>query len=94
MVRTRWSPLVCFAGLGPGEVSAGGRKLVGISQRRTRAAARFQCAVHGRFDGAAVAAMLRLQPAERASLAADLDASVAVVEHPLDDVLTALLAVL
>lgn len=33
----------CFAGVGPGEVVAGGRKLVGISQRRTRTGARLQC---------------------------------------------------
>ena len=39
MVCTAWSPLVCFAGIGPGEVLVDGRKLVGISQRRTRAAA-------------------------------------------------------
>jgi len=32
-----WSALVCFAGIGPGEVLDGdGRKWVGISQRRTR----------------------------------------------------------
>ncbi|CAN5846769.1 hypothetical protein BH20ACT4_BH20ACT4_01930 [soil metagenome] len=40
------SDLVCFAGLAAGEVTSGGDKLVGISQRRTRHAARFQCAVH------------------------------------------------
>jgi lipoate-protein ligase A len=45
MVRNRWSALVCFAGLGPGEVTAGGAKVVGISQRRTRHWARFQCLV-------------------------------------------------
>jgi len=33
----------CFAGMGPGEVVADGRKLVGISQRRTRTGARYQC---------------------------------------------------
>ncbi len=33
---------ICFAGIGPGEVLAGGRKLVGLSQRRTRDVARFQ----------------------------------------------------
>ena len=33
---------------GPARCCAGGRKLVGISQRRTRAGARFQCAVHVR----------------------------------------------
>ena len=35
---------VCFAGVGPGEVTVEGAKMVGISQRRTRNAARFQCA--------------------------------------------------
>ena len=37
MRSTPWSRLVCFDGLGAGEVLLGGRKLVGISQRRTRA---------------------------------------------------------
>lgn len=45
MVRTEWSRTVCFAGVGPGEVLVAGRKVVGISQRRTRAGSRFQCAV-------------------------------------------------
>jgi lipoate-protein ligase A len=35
--------LVCFVGVGPGEVLVGNSKLVGISQRRVRAGARFQC---------------------------------------------------
>lgn len=39
---TRWSPLVCFAGLGPGEVTVAGAKVVGLCQRRTRAGALFQ----------------------------------------------------
>ncbi len=48
--RSRWSDLVCFAGLGPGEVTrADGAKVVGISQRRTRACARFQCAALARW---------------------------------------------
>lgn len=34
---------VCFAGLGSGEVTLGGAKVVGLSQRRTRSGARFQC---------------------------------------------------
>lgn len=33
----------CFAGVGPGEVVAADGKLVGVSQRRTRHGARFQC---------------------------------------------------
>ena len=45
MIRSRWSPRVCFAGLGPGEVTVEGAKVVGMSQRRTRVGALFQCAV-------------------------------------------------
>ena len=44
LITTPWSKLVCFAGLGPGEVTVEGAKVVGISQRRTRAGALFQCA--------------------------------------------------
>ncbi len=40
------SRVVCFAGVGPGELqSPDGVKLLGLSQRRTRTAARFQCLV-------------------------------------------------
>ena len=39
--RDRWSDVICFAGLGPGEVRWKNRKLVGLAQRRTRAGARF-----------------------------------------------------
>lgn len=46
----RWGGLVCFAGRGPGEVFLGGRKVVGIAQRRTRAGARFQSALARRWD--------------------------------------------
>ncbi|MEZ5244419.1 MAG: hypothetical protein R2707_04915 [Acidimicrobiales bacterium] len=60
MESTSWSPHVCFAGLGPGEVTAEGRKLVGISQRRTREWARFQCLVHRRWDAEATFGLLTL----------------------------------
>jgi lipoate-protein ligase A len=50
MIRTEWSDLICFAGVGPGEVLVDGAKVVGISQRRTRAGARFQCAVMRTWD--------------------------------------------
>lgn len=40
-----WSDAICFAGLGPGEVTIGGRKVVGLSQRRTKEGALFQTAV-------------------------------------------------
>lgn len=92
--RTAWSDRICFAGVGSGEVTvAGGAKVVGLSQRRTRAAARFQSAVLGRFDVDAYAALLappRPTAAERATLAA----AVAPVTAPLAAVETALLAAL
>jgi lipoate-protein ligase A len=69
LVRTQWSDRVCFAGLGPGEVTRHGAKVVGISQRRTRHAARFQCAALLRWDAAALAPLLRLDDADVAALA-------------------------
>ena len=44
LITTPWSTLVCFAGLGPGEVTLEGAKVVGMCQRRARAGALFQCA--------------------------------------------------
>lgn len=48
MVSTDWSELVCFAGVGPGEVMNASRKLVGLSQRRTRRGVRIQALIYGR----------------------------------------------
>jgi lipoate---protein ligase len=62
LLRTRWSDLVCFAGFGPGEVRCRGAKLVGISQRRTRAGARFQCAVPVEWDPTPLADLLVARP--------------------------------
>ena len=50
MVTSPLARLVCFAGRGPGEVFVGPSKAVGISQRRTRDWARFQCALSLRWD--------------------------------------------
>ena len=57
---SRWSPAICFAGLGPGEVTVAGAKVVGVSQRRTTGAALFQ-----------TAALLRWSPADYLRLLAD-----------------------
>lgn len=51
--------VVCFASVGPGEVLHNGHKVVGISQRRTKDAARFQCTVFRRIDLELHAALLR-----------------------------------
>ncbi|HUQ39941.1 MAG TPA: hypothetical protein VM030_07270 [Acidimicrobiales bacterium] len=58
--RRPWSSQVCFAGLGPGEVTVGRRKVVGISQRRWREGARFHCAALLTWDPVAVVAALGL----------------------------------
>ena len=81
--RGAWGELVCFAGLGPGEVTIDGAKAVGISQRRTRAGARFQCAVHRRWDPDRLASLLAGPVDLR-------DVRVAEVDLAVDDLLAAL----
>jgi hypothetical protein len=41
---------VCFASAAPGEVFVGDNKLVGISQRRNREGARFQCVLYRQWN--------------------------------------------
>lgn len=70
LVRDRWSDLVCFGGLGRGEVAIEDqrgrrRKILGISQRRTRQAARFQCALLHHWDPAGLVSLLALTPDDR-----------------------------
>ena len=58
---TPWSPLLCFDGVGAGEVLVGDRKLVGISQRRTRHAARLQCCWYSTYDPSRLIDLLAAQ---------------------------------
>ncbi|MDG2907434.1 MAG: hypothetical protein P6D49_03940 [Acidimicrobiales bacterium] len=67
MVGGAWSEAVCFAGRGPGEVSVDGRKVVGISQRRTREGAWFQCAALLEWRPRELVDLLGLEPADRAA---------------------------
>jgi lipoate-protein ligase A len=57
---TQWSSLICFAGFGPGEVLVDGRKLVGISQRRTREGVRFQSLAYQHHDQRDLLELLRV----------------------------------
>ncbi len=66
MVSTEHSRLICFDGLGPGELTVDGAKLVGISQRRTRAAARLQCCWYTSYDPAAITQLLLGAPSSHA----------------------------
>ena len=90
MQRRAGYEAVCFAGVGSGEVlRADGAKLVGISQRRTREWALFQCAIPLRWDPAPLIDVLgpSAEPA-RAAPVATLEAAVATAAI---DALTALL---
>jgi lipoate---protein ligase len=79
MVRSAFSSLVCFAGVGPGEVLVGQRKVVGLSQRRTRNGARFQCAAYSMFDAQAITPLLELDAADATELSRWLQDSVGTV---------------
>jgi lipoate-protein ligase A len=72
MRRTAWSDRVCFAGLGPGEVTVEGRKVVGLSQRRTREAVLFQCCAVVRWEPERLLDLLVLEESERARAAEEL----------------------
>jgi lipoate-protein ligase A len=68
MRRNAWSPVVCFAGLAPGEVTLSGRKVVGVSQRRTPRAVLFQTAALVEWRADEYGSLLRSLPAPLADL--------------------------
>ncbi len=78
-VQGEWGRLVCFAGLNQGELLAGGAKVLGISQRRSMRAARFQSALLCKWHPEETTALLRLGSAEAESLLLHLKARVASV---------------
>lgn len=55
---------VCFAGLGWGELTVNGNKVVGLSQRRTRWGAKVQCLADLSGASALVADFIMLRPEE------------------------------
>ncbi|HVX22932.1 MAG TPA: hypothetical protein VHB02_16430 [Acidimicrobiales bacterium] len=73
---TAWSGLVCFAGMGPGEVAtADGRKVVGLAQWRSRQGALVHGCAYRHWDPAPLVDVAAVD--DRATAAADL-AEVAV----------------
>ena len=81
MIRTPLSDAVCFAGLAAGEVLANGRKIVGISQRRSREGARFQCVVYSQWDDSWLRCVPQLQNATSSVSACGLVDIGVRVEH-------------
>jgi lipoate-protein ligase A len=77
---TRWSSLVCFGGVGTGEVVTGdGRKVVGLAQRRNREGAWFHGACALRWDPVPLLGILAMAADERRAAADGLSAAVAGV---------------
>lgn len=66
LATTRWSGLVCFGGVGSGEVvTTAGFKVVGLAQRRNRDGALFQSACLLHWDAQPMADLLALPHPER-----------------------------
>jgi lipoate-protein ligase A len=69
--------LVCFSGRGPGEVFRAGRKLMGISQWRSREGSLFHSCAYTHWDPAPLVELFDLDPSTRESLVTDLARSAA-----------------
>lgn len=92
-----WARLVCFAGIGSGELLVDGRKVVGLSQRRTRTTARYQSLVY--LDDRAVGEVVELlaEPAgeaDRRALRAWLGGRAQAVAAPRSALVRSFLAAL
>jgi lipoate-protein ligase A len=78
---TRWSSLVCFGGVGAGEVVVpDGRKVVGLAQRRSRPGAWFHSACVLRWEPSALLDVLDLPGPERETARRELAAAVVGVD--------------
>jgi lipoate---protein ligase len=64
--------LVCFSGRGPGEVFRAGRKVMGLSQWRSREGSLFHACAYARWNPAPLIGLLDLAPAEREALGPEL----------------------
>lgn len=82
---TRWSSLVCFGGVGAGEVTVADRKVVGLAQRRNRSGAWFHSACLLRWDPTLLLEVLDLSPGERAAATAGLGAAATGVADLLEE---------
>jgi lipoate-protein ligase A len=69
------SDVVCFAGVGPGEVVAGTRKLVGLAQWRSREGALVHGCAYRRWAPEPLTDLLELDDPSRAVLTGDLAAA-------------------
>lgn len=68
--RDRLLAAICYATLGRGEVTSGGRKIVGLAQRRRRHGALIQCGLLRHWDPAPLLRALDADPADQQILSA------------------------
>jgi lipoate-protein ligase A len=80
LVATRWSPMLCFCGLGTGEVRVDGRKVLGVSQRRDRTGSTFRLMVLLALEPEESASVLALGAEERSRAAEQLGGFAAPLE--------------
>ncbi|TSA53981.1 MAG: hypothetical protein D4R44_02470 [Actinobacteria bacterium] len=88
--------LVCFAGAGPGEVMAtnsAGRttKIVGMSQRRTKDLARFQCTVYLQWEPNRLLQLVSASNSQRIALSNSLTDCVTTIDRQPNQVVDAFL---
>ncbi|MGH9092114.1 MAG: lipoyl protein ligase domain-containing protein [Acidimicrobiales bacterium] len=76
-----WARRICFAGVGPGEVTAAGRKVVGVAQWRCREGALFHTCAYRRWRPGPLADLLAVPAADRAVLAGHLGRAAVGVEE-------------
>jgi len=67
--------LVCFSGRGPGELFVGGRKVMGISQWRSREGSLFHTCAYAHWDPRPLIELLDIDQPTRSGLLVDLPRS-------------------
>jgi len=82
LVATAWSRRVCFSGLGPGELTRGGRKVTGLAQRRDRTGAWFFTMALVRPEQHRLASLLAVDAGEAAAIETSLEAETVVAGCP------------
>lgn len=90
LITTPWSRLMCFCGLGAGEVLLGNDKVLGLAQRRTRAGAWLHAMVPCVFKPRDLVDLLDLDDERRERAVRALVASYTAV-GPLDELVSVLL---
>ena len=92
---TPWSKLLCYAGLGAGEVTVAGRKVVGMSQRRERSGAWIHSMALLNDRAGDLAGLLSGSPGDRAAARGALeDTGLRDSEHLADSLTRELLSLL